>query len=283
MATTLEQVLSSLNSVYQPQIDSINQQSAALPAQYDAQAKGLAAQQQDAFGSILDGARSRGLGFSGIPLADQAKYTASTYMPALANLQTAQTNQRTSLTDSLNKINQDKYNQGQSIYQYQTTLEEQQRQFDAQQAAQARAAAAASAFSPSYGGSSIMPTSAGNPKSASAIQRKDGGFNYTDAGGRAISAAAYAAAKGVAFRDLLAQAAKAGDKGAQSALGFVGNDYGYDPKKVVNQQLADIYNSLVWGTGKSASYKPAAAAQAPTNALQTAYSALSNPLAGLAR
>lgn len=262
MATTLDQVLASLNSVYDPQIQSVKAQQAALPGQAAAQTAALGAQKDQAYNDITDAARARGVGFSGIPLSEQAKYAATTYAPALANLQATQNQQSASLQDAINKINQDKFNQGQSIYQYQTTLEEQIREFDAQQEAQARAAAASAAFNPSYGGSAV-PTSAGNPGSASAIQRKDGGFNYTDASGRPISAAAYAAAKGVAFRDILTQAAKAGDKGAQTALGFVGNDYGYDSRKVTSQALADLYNSLVWGTGKSASVKPAAA-QAPS-------------------
>lgn len=240
----------------------------------------MGAQQTQAFGDILNGARSRGLGFSGIPLADQATYTGGTYLPALANLKTAQTNQQTTLEDALNTIHKNQYDQGQSIYQYQTTLEEQQREFDAQQAAAAKAAASADSFAPSYDAYAAPDTSAiGNPGSASAVQRAGGGFNYTDASGRPISAAAYAAAKGIAFRDVLTAAAKAGDKGAQTALGFVGNDYGYDPSKVTNQTLADLYNSLVWGTGKSASVKPTVAAKAPAgvNPLQGLLGAFAHP------
>jgi hypothetical protein len=252
--STLDQVISSLNNIYQPQVDSVNSQIAALPAQYDAQASGLAAQQNDAFNNILGSARQRGLGFSGIPSSEQAQYTASTYLPALANLKTAQTQQQTSLTDALNKIHQDQYNQGQSIYQYNTTLDEQKREFDANQAQQAAASAASNSFSPTYGG---YATTAGSPTSASAVQRKDGGFNYTNSAGAPISAAAYAAAKGLSFRDVLSAAAKAGDKGAQTALGFVGNDYGYDPSKITSSELANLYNSLVWGTGRSAVAKPA--------------------------
>jgi hypothetical protein len=253
---SLEQVVASLGSVYDPQIQSVQKQQADIPGQVTAEENGLQAKQQTAFGDILNGARNRGVGvaFGGIPLADQARYTADTYLPALANLHTAQHQREQSLSDAINAINERRATQGQSIYEGERNFAEQQRQFN-ENLAQQKAAAAASASSgafPSfgYGGGA----SAGNPKSASAVQRADGGYNYTDANGNAISAAAYAAAKGVNFRDVLSAAAKAGDKGAATALGFVGNDYGYDPRKVNSQQLASLYNSLVWGTGKQATY-----------------------------
>ena len=39
-----------------------------------------------------------------------------------------------------------------------------------------------------------------------------------------------------------------GDAGAKQALGFVGNDFGYNPSAIGNQ--GDLYNALTWGTGK---------------------------------
>lgn len=255
---SLEQVVASLGSIYDPQVQSIQHQQADIPNQVAAEEQGLQAKQQTAFGDILNGARNRGAGvaFGGIPLADQARYTADTYLPALANLHTAQKQQQQSLSDAINSINERRATQGQSIYEGERNFAEQQRQFNenlAQQRASAAASASSGAF-PSFGYSGGAGGSAGNPKSASAVQRSDGGFNYTDANGNPISAAAYAAAKGVNFRDVLSAAAKSGDKGAATALGFVGNDYGYDPRKITSQQLASLYNSLVWGTGKQASY-----------------------------
>lgn len=94
-----------------------------------------------------------------------------------------------------------------------------------------------------------LGTSASN--SATMAKRSDGGFNFTDAGGHPVSAATYAQSKGVAFRDLLSEMAKQGDQGAKTALGFVGNDYGYDPTKLVSgvssPGLINLYKSLVWG------------------------------------
>lgn len=84
---------------------------------------------------------------------------------------------------------------------------------------------------------------------AGMTQRSDGGFNFTDANGNAISAAQYAKGTGTNFRDLLTKMASAGDKGAKTALGFVGNDFGYDPNKIGNN--GSLYNALVGGIGRS--------------------------------
>lgn len=158
---SLDQILSSLSSVYQPQLDSVTQQQAALPGQYDAQAQGLQAQQQQSFGDILNGARARGTGvaFGGIPLSEQAQYTASTYLPALANLKTAQTQQQQSLTDAINKINEDKFNTANNLYQFGVTADQNQQQIDAAN----RAAAAASKFSPTTTPPTGTPTPTQDP------------------------------------------------------------------------------------------------------------------------
>lgn len=91
----------------------------------------------------------------------------------------------------------------------------------------------------------------------SMAQRQGGGYNFTDANGNAISAATYARMTNTPFRTLLQQMASSGDVGAKTALGFVGNDFGYDPTKAASYQNAGVYNSLTWGAGVKA---------APTNA-----------------
>lgn len=241
---SLQQVLSELDSVYNPQIDSIRQKQAMLPGQVQAEEQGLQAKQQTAFGDILSGARRRGLGFSGIPLGEQARYTADNYLPALARLKQSAREQAKSLEDAILGINERRQAQGQSIYQFEQQAAEQRRQFDEQMRAQreqaARAAAAASSFAPSLG----MGGGGGSQSGPSLVeQRADKGFNFRDQSGRSISAAAYAAATGTPFRTLLQRMADAGDRGAAQALNFVGNDFGYDPNKV----NAGLYNSLTWG------------------------------------
>lgn len=187
MAATLDQVLASLQSVYQPQLDSVSQQQAALPAQYDAQAQGLQAQQQNAFGSILDSARSRGTGvaFGGIPLQEQAQYTAGTYLPALANLQTAQTQQQQSLADQINSINEDKFNTGNNLYQFGVNQDYQQQQLaeqarEADQTAALQKQANSDTFGPTVTGDQSTPGTQGaaNPLT---VKNLTGGKSQQDA------------------------------------------------------------------------------------------------------
>lgn len=130
-------------------------------------------------------------------------------------------------------------------------LAEQQRQFNEQMSAAKRASGGGS--SGGGGGFSLGggASGGGTAGSAAMTQRGDKGFNFTDASGRAISAAAYAQAKGIPFRDLLTEMANAGDQGSRTALGFVGNDFGYDPRKLIpgvsSPQMLNLYKSLVWG------------------------------------
>lgn len=169
MAQTLDQIIASLGSVYDPQIQSVQAQRAGLADQRSNDVAALQGQQTNAFNDILNGARSRGTGvaFGGIPLGDQAKYTATTYLPALANLYTSYNTKDSSLQDALNSINENRYNNANSQYQFQVNqdlqnaqLAEQKRQFDANLAEQQRqdeinrqaAAAAASGANYSFGG-----------------------------------------------------------------------------------------------------------------------------------
>jgi hypothetical protein len=185
MAQTLDQVIASLGSIYDPQIQSVRDQQAQIPKQVADQEQGLQAKQDAAFGDILNGARSRGLGFSGIPLSEQAKYTSTDYLPALANLHTAAINQQQSLTDAINKINEDRFNAGNSMYQFGVQQDFAQQQLAYQKAKDAadRAAAsqAANSFNPSLGGGAAP----GAPKAAApnpvASKSLTGGKSQQDA------------------------------------------------------------------------------------------------------
>jgi hypothetical protein len=80
-------------------------------------------------------------------------------------------------------------------------------------------------------------------------QRAGGGFNFINANGQAISAATYAHLTGQAFRGLLQTMANRGDTGARQTLGFVGNDFKYDPTKISSGNNANLYNAMTWGSG----------------------------------
>ena len=227
MARTLDQVLSELDSVYNPQIDSIRQRQSAIPDQLKSEEQGLAAQQTEAYGEILNGARRRGLGFSGIPVGEQAKYNATQYMPALARLRQSGREQAMTLEDAILGIQERRRTQGQSIFENERAFAEQQRQFDAQLAESRRQAAAQAAqmaqMTLDYQQQNQQPEAPAAPVSNGAYSFKNGkdgsgGFNFNDAYGNAISAAQYAAANKINFLDLIRKMAASGDVYARNAL-----------------------------------------------------------------
>jgi len=273
MATTLKQINAELDKYYAPDRQLYQGQLNALPQQYDAQVSGLDAKLKSANENIITGARARGLGFSGIPLAEQAQYAATDYAPAVANLRTQQEQTRTGILSALNGLARERNNQATSLYNdnrnydlQQRQFKESQRQFNENLKLQRSQAGSGSAGAGSYlggldgllggGGAGSAPQqAAAKGVQAKMTQRKGGGFNFT-IGGKSVSAATYAKATKIPFRSLLATMAKNGDSGAKMALGFVGNDYGYDRRKINSKQAAQIYNSLVWGSGKAAKYVP---------------------------
>lgn len=147
---TLAQIISEIDSVYAPQVQSIRDRQGLIPQQIADEEKGLEAKQQNAFGDILGGARRRGLGFSGIPLGEQAKYTASEFLPAVARLRQSGREQAMSLEDAILGINERRQGQALGIQQYENqrydTWKAQQEQL-----AESRRQAAAAAARPTYG------------------------------------------------------------------------------------------------------------------------------------
>jgi hypothetical protein len=244
-ARTLAQIITELNPTFKPQVQSLQQQQALIPGEIQAQESALNAKKDVAYEDIVNGARRRGMGFSGIPLGEQARYAATDYAPALANLRQQGQQKAMSLQDAILSINERRDTLGHQLYQT-----EQDRAFQAQQAELARRAAASSGggFSPSFGNPTTTPPNAvGGGGWGSAAQRSNKGFNFTDHNGQSVSAAVYAKQNNIPFRSLLERMAKLGDAGAKQALGFVGNDFGYNPKAIGNN--AQLYNNLVWGSG----------------------------------
>ena len=156
MAKSLDAILAELEPGYAGSRQTINTQLSALPAQFEADLSGLNAQLSEANDNILTGARSRGLGFSGIPVGEQAKYAATQFAPAVAKLKSDQLTRRTTLDEALNSLNRDQRNTAQTIYQKELDRDEAARQFNEQLAAQkeaeARAAARAAGTGYSFGG-----------------------------------------------------------------------------------------------------------------------------------
>lgn len=143
-----------------------------LPGQADSEVAGLDAKLQSANQGIVDAARRRGLGFSGIPIAEQAKYAATDYAPAVARVRDNARSQAMSLQEALLGLSRDQRTQAEGIYNneqaralQEAQLAEQQRQFNENLAFQreqaARQAAAASSGGYSFGGGSSFSGGAG--------------------------------------------------------------------------------------------------------------------------
>lgn len=242
---SLDQILSELNTVYDPQVNLLRQQQSSIPDQIASEEKGLQAKQTQAFDDILGGARRRGLGFAGIPLGEQAKYTATEFLPAVARLKQSGREQATSLEQAILGINERRQNAAVEAQRYDQSRYDTWMQNERALAEQRRQAAAANTFRWPGGSGADSNTAAATAKIQ---QRSDRGFNFTDASGRPISAAQYSQLKGVPFRTLLQQMASSGDAGAKQALDFVGDDYGYNAGKVAgNQNIASLLNNLLWG------------------------------------
>lgn len=132
MAQTLEEYYKSLSGIYDPQRQLINTQMAQLPQQYQAQTSALEQAKVNAFRDIANQSSARGAGWSGFRPGEELRYTGATYLPALANLKTAQTNQQNSLLQSLNEINANQSSTARGYYE--TAVQgEQQRAYEAQQ------------------------------------------------------------------------------------------------------------------------------------------------------
>lgn len=144
------------------------------------QAQGLDAAKTQAFGDITQQANDRGGYFSGFSPDAQAKYTAATYLPALAQLQTTIAGTRSSLlgkeadlttqanTSALTQQQQEqsdleKYNEQQQANAQAAAATAQQEQFTAGENAKDRAATAANnnaSISASNASKAVSPDSA---------------------------------------------------------------------------------------------------------------------------
>lgn len=132
MARTIEQIQAELGSVYNPQIEQVNQQLAALPAYYTAQQGGLDTAKTNAFRDIEGAASAKGMAYSGMPIVEQSRYTGEKYLPAMAQLQQQQNQQTFGLKSQLTDIYGKRMSQAQALQQAELDREEQARQAEAE-------------------------------------------------------------------------------------------------------------------------------------------------------
>lgn len=93
----LQDIIASINAAQAPQNQAIDQSIASNDQSGSAQVAGLDAAKTNAFSQIDQGASNKGMLFSGFTPDAEAKYTGSTYLPALARLQSTIAATRTSL------------------------------------------------------------------------------------------------------------------------------------------------------------------------------------------
>lgn len=136
----LADIIASIEPAFAPQKQVIGQQIATLPGQEAAAQSGLDAAKTNAFRDINTGANTKGVAFSGVPIAEQSRYLGEKYLPAVAALKTNTQNQQFSLQQALAQLASQEQlkafdiqgGQQSSLDAY--NLEQQKQAFQAQQA-----------------------------------------------------------------------------------------------------------------------------------------------------
>lgn len=123
MPQTVDQIIASRASLYNPQRTLIGQQQAALPGQEAADVAGLDTAKTNAFSDIAVGANNRGMTYSGVPISEQSRYIGEKYLPAVAGVKNTYAANRSKLEAALLGINQDEATTAQKIQSDQSTAE----------------------------------------------------------------------------------------------------------------------------------------------------------------
>ncbi len=167
MARALADILTELNSVYNPQrqaqTDIYNKGIESVAPQETADLSGLEVAKSNAFESINTGANRRGMLFSGIPLAEQGKYVGENYLPSIAGLKNRYAGIRGNLYQTLmeqnNNINERQREFGQGIFNQEVQqdiererIAEAARQAELDRQAAVRASASSGGGGISFGG-----------------------------------------------------------------------------------------------------------------------------------
>lgn len=254
MARTFDQVLAEITAKSDPQRQLVLGQIADLPTQQAAEEAALGAKKDAAYEDILNGARRRGLGFAGIPLGEQAKYNATDYAPAVANLKSSFNNRKTTLESALADYGKQDYMNAQDIYGRDRAFEEQQRQFNEQQAFardQAnRQVAQSSALASLYGGGAGAAAQTAKTVGNMVAKPQGGGFAFTDPKGQSISAAKFAQLNGADISDVLQHMGMQGDAYAANAYNWLQRVKGMDIANTPQKLLAlaqKNFAPLFWG------------------------------------
>lgn len=209
MARTLDQIMQSLAPSYDQQTGLVKQQLDAIPGQEQATLAGLDQAKTNAFDQVRSDANARGVLYSGAPINEQQKYLGSTYLPALANVKAASQQDRYKLQSSLADIAQRRNAQAQDIHggevrtDQDNAYRQQQFQYEQQKQAQDMALRRQDMAFRQQIASQRAQRAAPDPAKGFRFISDDKGLNFTDAGGRPLTAAQYFTAKNGDFSSVV--------------------------------------------------------------------------------
>lgn len=181
---SLDQIVGELQGVYQPQIQSIQQQKALIPQGVEADISEAKAAQSQSFDDIMSSARRRGIGYSGLPIGEQQKYSSTVFAPEILRARQRGKQQELSLTDALNSIYENRRKYADTLRQGDIANDQWNQTFafekekwaqSLRDQAEARAAASRAAAA-SYGGGYVGAggqQAAGAPKSNIKVNPRD--------------------------------------------------------------------------------------------------------------
>ncbi len=209
MARALQDILTELNSVYNPQRQSAqgiyDKGIEATNPMESADLAGLEQAKKDSFDQITTGANRRGMFFSGVPLKEQAQYVGQNFLPGVANLKNRYAGIRgnlyQTLAQTLGNIDVEKNKYGREIYNAEVAQ-------DLEREKQAQAAKASAGSGGGFGGFNLNGGNTGtnvlgaSTQVSSALQNqynsmfyKPGGGKWSDADLASDYNATYASAK----------------------------------------------------------------------------------------
>lgn len=206
-------LIAQYKQAFQPQQDVLDQQVQANDQSGTAAEAGLNAKKTQEFGNIEQAASDKGMAFSGFSPDQQAKYTGTTFLPALAGLQSAIANTRLGLLGKKADLNATANSQAldtnakeKSAYE-QWVADQEKMAFQAHQADLDRQTQMAQSQL------SASSKAAPDPAKGFGISRDaSGGMQFHGANGMPVTAAQYASATGGNIRDLLAANGTEGSK-----------------------------------------------------------------------
>lgn len=156
MAREISDILKELDAGYAPQRNVYNEQINSIEPAQAGEVAGLEQAKTDSFNQITQGANRRGMFYSGIPIAEQAKYVGSTYLPALAGLKNRYLQQRFNLQAALAGLGERQLLEATKVRNDELDREERQRQWEQQVALERERMAAAARSGGGGGGGGVV-------------------------------------------------------------------------------------------------------------------------------